>query len=204
MEPDQIAIAIAALDEIAEETRSLEEQWALRRERARYDAERARRQHDTVEPEDRLVARTLEKAWEDKLRLVDEIEQEYRRWKDREPLVLQAQDHAALQGLAAEILLRNLPLEHDAVGSVLCHGHSSSESPAARSTPHLGEISPGIDSLEGFEDIRNMYASGLRSAGVIFHGMRGQTQSRCMWRVMSRNFNGSNHIRRFSPNNVIA
>ena len=27
-----------------------------------------------------------------------------------------------MQGLAAEILLRNLPLELDAVGSVLCHG----------------------------------------------------------------------------------
>ncbi|RWN48066.1 recombinase family protein [Mesorhizobium sp.] len=103
LEPDQIAIAIAALDEIAEETRSLEKQWALRRERARYDAERARRQYDTVEPENRLVARTLEKAWEDKLRLVDEIEQEYHRWRDREPLVLQAQDHAALQELAENL-----------------------------------------------------------------------------------------------------
>ncbi|TIP77919.1 MAG: recombinase family protein, partial [Mesorhizobium sp.] len=60
-------------------------------------------QYDTVEPENRLVARTLEKAWEDKLRLVDEIEQEYRRWSDREPLVLQAQDHAALQELAENL-----------------------------------------------------------------------------------------------------
>ncbi|TIN32119.1 MAG: recombinase family protein, partial [Mesorhizobium sp.] len=103
LEPDQIAIAIAALDEIAEETRSLEKQWALRRERSRYDAERARRQYDAVEPENRLVARTLEKPWEDKLRLVDGIEQEYRRWRDREPLVLQAQDHAALQELAENL-----------------------------------------------------------------------------------------------------
>ncbi|MER9776557.1 hypothetical protein [Mesorhizobium sp. M0220] len=86
LEPDQSAIAIAALDEIAEEIRSLEKQWALRRERSRYDAERARRQYDAMEPENRLVARTLEKAWEDKLRVVDEIEQEYRRWSDREPL----------------------------------------------------------------------------------------------------------------------
>ncbi|RWB89471.1 MAG: recombinase family protein, partial [Mesorhizobium sp.] len=73
-------------------------QWALRRERSRYDAERARRQYDAVEP-----ARTLEKAWEDKLRLVNEIEQEYRRWRAREPLVLQAQDHAALQELAENL-----------------------------------------------------------------------------------------------------
>jgi hypothetical protein len=103
LEPDQIAIAIAAVDEMAEETRSLEKQWALRRERARYDAERARRQYDTVEPENRLVARTLEKAWEDKLRGIDEIEQDYRRWSDREPLVLQVQDHVALKELAANL-----------------------------------------------------------------------------------------------------
>lgn len=55
MEPDQVAIAIAALDEIAEETQSLEKQWALRRERARYDPERARREYDAVESENRLV-----------------------------------------------------------------------------------------------------------------------------------------------------
>ncbi|WP_210237126.1 MULTISPECIES: zinc ribbon domain-containing protein [unclassified Mesorhizobium] len=113
LEPDQIAIAIAALDEIAEETRSLEKQWTLRRECARYDAERARRQYDTVEPENRLVARTLEKAWEDKLRWVDEIEQEYRRWRDREPLVVQTQDHAGASATRREfagyLALRNHP-----------------------------------------------------------------------------------------------
>ena len=36
-------------------------------ERARYEADRARRQYDACEPENRLVARTLEAAWEDKL-----------------------------------------------------------------------------------------------------------------------------------------
>ncbi|MER9476133.1 hypothetical protein [Mesorhizobium sp. M0520] len=49
--PDKIAIA--ALGQIEEETRQLERQWALRRERARYEAERARRQYDAVEPENR-------------------------------------------------------------------------------------------------------------------------------------------------------
>jgi hypothetical protein len=41
----------------------------LRRERARYEAERVRRQYDAVEPENRLVARSLERAWEDRLRI---------------------------------------------------------------------------------------------------------------------------------------
>ncbi len=45
----------------------------------------------------------MEKAWEDKLRGIDELEQDYRRWCDREPLVLQVQDHVALKELAANL-----------------------------------------------------------------------------------------------------
>jgi hypothetical protein len=62
--PDQIVLAMAALEQIEVEASRLERQWALRRERARYDAERARRQYDAVEPENRLVARSLELLWE--------------------------------------------------------------------------------------------------------------------------------------------
>ena len=65
--PDQIAIALAAMGQLEEDSRQLDRQWTLRRERARYDAERARRQYNTVEPENRLVARSLERTWEDKL-----------------------------------------------------------------------------------------------------------------------------------------
>ena len=64
-------------------TPELEKQWALRRERARYEAERARRQYDAVEPENRLVARSLERAWEEKLRAVETVKQEYERWRPR-------------------------------------------------------------------------------------------------------------------------
>lgn len=60
--PDRIALAVAAVGEIEQEARLIEQQWSLKRERARYDAERARRQYDAVEPENRLVARSLERA----------------------------------------------------------------------------------------------------------------------------------------------
>ena len=52
-----------------------------------YEAERARRQYDAVEPENRLVARSLERAWEEKLRAVEAVEQEYEQWRRAEPLV---------------------------------------------------------------------------------------------------------------------
>lgn len=103
LKPDQIAIAIAALGQIEEETRQLERQWALRRERARYEAERARRQYDAVEPENRLVARSLERAWEEELRAAEAIEQDYERWRSDEPLVLSESDRQGLQKLGEDL-----------------------------------------------------------------------------------------------------
>ena len=101
--PDQIAIAFAAMGQLEEESRQLDRQWTLRRERARYEAERARRQYDTVEPENRLVARSLERAWEDKLRAVEAIEQEYARWRSEEPVVIGEAERAALQRLGENL-----------------------------------------------------------------------------------------------------
>ena len=43
--------------------------WQLRRERARYEVERAARQYQACEPENRLVARELERRWEESLKV---------------------------------------------------------------------------------------------------------------------------------------
>lgn len=101
--PDQIAIAVAALAQIEAQAQQLERQWGLRRERARYEAERARRQYDTVEPENRLVARSLERVWEEKLRALEAVEQDHARWQREEPLVLSEADHLALRRLGENL-----------------------------------------------------------------------------------------------------
>ena len=101
--PDQIAIALAAVGQLEEESRQLERQWMLRRERARYEAERARRQYDAVEPENRLVARSLERAWEEKLRAVEAVEQEHARWRSQEPLMIGSTERADLQALGENL-----------------------------------------------------------------------------------------------------
>jgi hypothetical protein len=68
---------------------------------ANAPATRARRQYDAVEPENRLVARSLD--WEDKLRAVEAIEQEYQRWHSEEPLVIGEAERAALQSLGENL-----------------------------------------------------------------------------------------------------
>jgi len=103
LEPDKVALALAALQQLEQEYAVLRRQWQLRLERARYEAERARRQYTTVEPENRLVARTLEREWEEKLRAVERVEQEYQTWSQQHRLELTAEDRADILALGENL-----------------------------------------------------------------------------------------------------
>jgi DNA invertase Pin-like site-specific DNA recombinase len=96
LEPDRIAMAITALAQVKEEVRQLERQWSLKKERAHYEAERARRQYDAVDPDNRLVARSLERQWEEKLREVEATELAFQRWRSQQSLDLGEDDREAL------------------------------------------------------------------------------------------------------------
>ena len=101
--PDRLALALAALGELENEGRALERQWSLKRERARYEAERARRQYDAVEPENRLVARSLERVWEDRLRQVEQIDAEYESWRRQQPVSLAAAERGQILALGEDL-----------------------------------------------------------------------------------------------------
>ena len=103
LEPDRIAIAIAALGQVEEDARQLERQWSLKKERARYEAERARRQYDAVDPDNRLVARSLERQWEEKLRAVEATEQAYQGWRSQQISTLSDADREALLAMGKEL-----------------------------------------------------------------------------------------------------
>jgi DNA invertase Pin-like site-specific DNA recombinase len=67
LQPAQLEISLATLDQLEAEARQVDRQWQLRLERAQYEADLARRRFFAVEPENRLVARTLEQDWNEKL-----------------------------------------------------------------------------------------------------------------------------------------
>jgi len=101
--PDRVALAVAALGEIEQEARLIERQWSLKRERARYEAERARRQYDAVEPENRLVARSLERVSEERLRRVDQVEQEHDAWHREQASAVSEDDRQAILALGEDV-----------------------------------------------------------------------------------------------------
>jgi hypothetical protein len=70
LEPAALDLSLRAIEDAEHERRRLHDQWRQTLERARQDVERAERQYHAVEPENRLVARTLEARWEDALILL--------------------------------------------------------------------------------------------------------------------------------------
>jgi DNA invertase Pin-like site-specific DNA recombinase len=71
VEPASQAVAHQAEQLARREQEQLSRHWQLQEEKAQYEAERAERQYQAVEPENRLVARSLERVWNQKLEALE-------------------------------------------------------------------------------------------------------------------------------------
>jgi len=71
-------------------------------ERARYEAELAQRRYMHVDPQNRLVADTLEADWNQKLRALDEAQQEYEQRREQDRQVFNEEQRAAILALAQD------------------------------------------------------------------------------------------------------
>ena len=103
LEPAALELSFEAAQHLERERAELERVWQQRLERAAYDVERARRQYQLVEPENRLVARQLEREWEEKLRTQQHLQEDYERFTHTQPRLLSAAERVAIRQLAADI-----------------------------------------------------------------------------------------------------
>jgi hypothetical protein len=85
LEPAKLELCFQAVADLERERQRLDQHWQKRLERARIEAQRAARQYHAVEPEDRLVARELERRWEQALREQRDLEEQYDRFKADAP-----------------------------------------------------------------------------------------------------------------------
>jgi DNA invertase Pin-like site-specific DNA recombinase len=77
--------------------------WRQRLERADFACDRARRQYQLAEPENRLVARQLEREWEAALAERAHLGEEYERYQRQRPARLSPAELAAIRALAEDI-----------------------------------------------------------------------------------------------------
>jgi Recombinase/Recombinase zinc beta ribbon domain len=103
LEPAALEVSLQAHADLEGERQRLHQHWRQRLERARYQAERARRQYEAVEPENRLVARALERQWEQALGQQRQLTEEYDRFQQDVPAALSHAERAAIRALAQDI-----------------------------------------------------------------------------------------------------
>jgi DNA invertase Pin-like site-specific DNA recombinase len=103
LEPASLGATAKALAEADANHRRRVAVFELAVERARFEAERARRQFDAVEPENRLVARTLERSLEEALVAQRQAEANLVTQQLRQPTRLTEEETAWLERAGADV-----------------------------------------------------------------------------------------------------
>jgi hypothetical protein len=103
MAPAALEVSLAAAGQAEAQREQVARIWRQRLERAASQAERARRQYQLVEPENRLVARQLEKDWEAALAERQRLGEEYDRFTTARPRTLTAAEREQIRALAADL-----------------------------------------------------------------------------------------------------
>jgi DNA invertase Pin-like site-specific DNA recombinase len=101
--PASLAATVQALADAQAQHRQNLAVFERAAERARYEAGRALRQYDHVEPENRLVARTVEAVLEDKLAAVRTAENQLAAQRARQPVTLTDQETAWITTAGADL-----------------------------------------------------------------------------------------------------
>jgi DNA invertase Pin-like site-specific DNA recombinase len=103
LEPAALSATAQALADADAHFRQRLTAFELAVERARFEADRALRQFDAVEPENRLVARTLEKTLEGKLAAQRRAENDLATQRARRPVALSDAELAWIAGAGADV-----------------------------------------------------------------------------------------------------
>ena len=99
LQPLGVEAAVHAITECEHQSGEKQRQLEL----ARYEAARARRQYDTVDPDNRLVAGELERRWNTALAAVRALEEELEALLRQRPAALSAEERQRLLQMGADL-----------------------------------------------------------------------------------------------------
>jgi DNA invertase Pin-like site-specific DNA recombinase len=102
LSPIGLEASVNAIKKINNESGTVRRQRELELEQARYEALRAKRQYNAVDPDNRLVASTLEKDWNDALVKVAKLEEEISALVESTP-PLSAEEETEIRELSQDL-----------------------------------------------------------------------------------------------------
>jgi DNA invertase Pin-like site-specific DNA recombinase len=103
VQPASLELSLRAAQQSERDRERLHSHWKQQVERAEYEARLARRRDEAVDPENRLVARELERQWEQRLTALRQFEDDYARFCQEQPRHLTAEDRRRIEALAANL-----------------------------------------------------------------------------------------------------
>lgn len=103
MVPSELDLSLAVDREVEKQAVSLDSAWRARIEQARYEARRAERRYKAVDPDNRVVARTLEREWEERLRALQDVERQHAEARREGRVELTADDRRRIRELARDL-----------------------------------------------------------------------------------------------------
>jgi len=103
LEPAALEISLKVAEDLEAERCQIRSHWEKKLERAHYAVERAFRQYSAVEPENRLVARSLERQWEQALVEEEELKMEYERFLSQQAAPFSEEEREAIRRLSVDI-----------------------------------------------------------------------------------------------------
>ncbi len=103
LEPATIAATLAAAEQLEMDREATLKHWRLGVERASYAASLAERRYRAVDPDNRLVARGLERAWEESLNAVETAKAELARRQNERPRILSSEERSRIGTLGPDL-----------------------------------------------------------------------------------------------------
>jgi hypothetical protein len=103
VQPAALELGLRASEDLRRDRERQARQWEQERERARFQAQLARRRYEAVDPDNRLVAAELEGGWDQALRRQRGVEEEYDRFRAGQPSDLSPSDRELVRSLAIDL-----------------------------------------------------------------------------------------------------
>ena len=100
---EQLELVLATQGEVEQRDESLRRQWQMRLQRAQYEADLAQRRYEQVDPENRLVAASLEIRWNTALARVDEVRQQIEEFGRSQLRAFTTEQRERILGLAGDL-----------------------------------------------------------------------------------------------------
>lgn len=103
MKPSELELSLKVMHSICDANRMSDKQWLLAIERAQYEADRAERQFMLADPENRLVVRSLEANWNQRLKELEKAKQDYAVYSSKKAWIPSKEDEQDILDLARRI-----------------------------------------------------------------------------------------------------